>query len=510
MAANRRRCLGAALSLALLLSATVSGAPGSGGQPLWSVSLDEAGNQLVVSGQLGDGSNRTVTHDLAPDVPDGFCIATYPSRLEVFTFGDRGMLRHWLLTPDASELLPLRDIPGVVEPSDCYVDSARTRLYVLEEGMGVWRYGALAGDDYERSLVTIFEQGDEREDFTLREGDLFAGELRIVSGVDRVAEAEPLSVTAAVETTPVFHRGDTADDPAIWPHPEDPQYSFILGADKRHGLRVYNLAGAEVQTIPAGRINNIDLRPLKDHPRFHSLAAGSNRTLKSISLFGISAEGQVTWLRGAEIHTGLEDPYGLCMYDDGAALHIFVNDKNGRLQQWRLDGVDESIIGTLVTEIDLPSQPEGCVADDAHGRLFYGLENSGIMILKLPAGESPRSEELARVDGRRLVADIEGMDLYLAGEEGYLVVSSQGNNSYVLFDRLPPHRYRGSFQIRADASTGIDGTSDTDGLAAHAGPLGERYPEGVLVVQDGYNVMPRENQNFKLVDWRDIRRALGL
>jgi 3-phytase len=36
------------------------------------------------------------------------------------------------------------------------------------------------------------------------------------------------------------------------------------------------------------------------------------------------------------------------------------------------------------------------------------------------------------------------------------------------------------------------------------------YPGGLLVIQDGYNVTPPANQNFKLVAWRDIAHRLGL
>jgi 3-phytase len=68
----------------------------------------------------------------------------------------------------------------------------------------------------------------------------------------------------------------------------------------------------------------------------------------------------------------------------------------------------------------------------------------------------------------------------------------------------------GAFAIGLNAAAGIDGASETDGLEATAQPLGARYPEGALVVQDGYKRLPDGAQNFKIVDWRDVRRALGL
>ncbi len=37
-----------------------------------------------------------------------------------------------------------------------------------------------------------------------------------------------------------------------------------------------------------------------------------------------------------------------------------------------------------------------------------------------------------------------------------------------------------------------------------------RFPDGLLVVQDGRNLSPRERQNFKFVSWRAIAQTLGL
>jgi 3-phytase len=37
-----------------------------------------------------------------------------------------------------------------------------------------------------------------------------------------------------------------------------------------------------------------------------------------------------------------------------------------------------------------------------------------------------------------------------------------------------------------------------------------QFPEGLLVVQDGFNEMPDEAQNFKFVSWQQVVKALGL
>jgi 3-phytase len=112
--------------------------------------------------------------------------------------------------------------------------------------------------------------------------------------------------------------------------------------------------------------------------------------------------------------------------------------------------------------------------------------------------------------GDVLVADIEGMGIYQGKKSNYLVVSSQGNNSYVILDAIAPYKVRGIIRVDMDAELGIDGVSETDGLEVTHFNLGSDFSEGMLVVQDGHKVMPEAPQNFKYVSWDKIRTALGL
>ena len=82
-------------------------------------------------------------------------------------------------------------------------------------------------------------------------------------------------------------------------------------------------------------------------------------------------------------------------------------------------------------------------------------------------------------------------------EKGYLIASSQGNYSYAIFERQSPHKYLGSFRI-ADGT--IDGAEETDGLDIINMNLGEKFPYGMLVVQDGYNKINEKSvsQNFTI------------
>ena len=89
-------------------------------------------------------------------------------------------------------------------------------------------------------------------------------------------------------------------------------------------------------------------------------------------------------------------------------------------------------------------------------------------------------------------------------------MSSQGNDSYAVYRREGKQEYLGSFAVVADPLRGIDGISETDGLEITSRNLGPGFEHGAMTAQDGRNVMPVENQNYKYVPWQAIAEALGL
>lgn len=324
-------------------------------------------------------------------------------------------------------------------------------------------------------------------------------------------------ITPIAETDPVNSGNDAADDPAIWINKANPADSLVLGTDKQAGIEVYDLDGNRTQFIAAGRTNNVDLRYLDDASEWSALAAASNRTNNTISLFLISMEGELTWLQDSEIDTGLTEPYGLCMFKNRSGMQIFVNDTDGRYQQWLLAERDTAtgsdpvqFEATLVREFAVSSQPEGCVADDDQQRLFVGVENEGIYAVPANHQQEASFDTVMEIDDFILAADVEGMSLYMEGVTGYLVVSVQGNFSYALYERLPPFAYRGSFMVADRADASVDGSQETDGLTVTSADLGSNYGKGLMVVQDGFNTLPEDTQNFKYLSWEDIESVLAL
>lgn len=329
----------------------------------------------------------------------------------------------------------------------------------------------------------------------------------------------PAVVRPVAETQPVNSFGDAADDPAIWVNPEDPSRSLILGSQKQRGVYLYDLAGNEVQFLEAGRINNVDLRDgfmLNGQPR--TLVAGSDRTRKGIALFVLDGSAQrLEALDNSFIATDLTDPYGLCLYRSAldGSYQVFVNDSpDGRTLQFKLsdDGAG-GIRHELLREIPVGAQAEGCVVDDDTGTLFVAEEEHGIWKYGAEADAGIERSLVDSIAGGHLVPDVEGLAIWKgpvknASVSGYLLASNQGRDSYLLYDRLAPHAFRGEFFVVA--GNGLDGASETDGLEVTSANLGADYPEGLVVVQDGRNLGPRDKQNYKLLSWRDIRESLGL
>ena len=338
--------------------------------------------------------------------------------------------------------------------------------------------------------------------------------------------ADTRAVAAAAETTPVPDACDAADDPAVWVDESDPEASLIVATNKLRGLVVYGLDGAVVSTNDVGRVNNVDLRDGVDVGDEDTIVvAATNRTTWTIDVLELDPDsGALTPLLDAPISPDFdEDPYGLCLYRSAATgdLYVFANDQGGAVEQWRLDPGDTGLTGTRVRSWAVGSQTEGCVADDANGWLFIGEEEVGIWRYRAEPGLS--TAERVAVDrvgvgepaGGHLASHVEGLSIYAppggGPDDGFLVASSQGNHAYVVYDRTPPHAYRGTFRVGEAGA--VDGVEDTDGLHVVSAPLGPRYPMGLLVVQDGVNLAPdgaEANQNFKLVSWEDVLDALDL
>lgn len=341
---------------------------------------------------------------------------------------------------------------------------------------------------------------------------LLAGSVSYASGpataVLGEAPAAPpvLEVTALVETVPVSVGGDAADDPAIWVHPKDPSRSVVLGTNKQKGLHVYDLKGQELQFLPDGRMNNVDVRdgfPLGG--RAVTLVTAGNRSDDTIAIYTLDHETRKLANAAARpIKTA--NAYGACMYrsaKSGKYYYVLAN-KSGVVQQWELfDDGKGRVDARLVRTLEVGSQLEGCAADDELGHLYVGEEAKGVWKYGAePDAGAARTSVATTGAGGVLTADVEGIAIAKTGDgTGFVVVSSQGNNSYVLLRREGENAYVRTFRV---VDGPVDGVQETDGLDVTTANLGEPFSKGLLVVHDGVN--EKAFQNFKLVP---LERVLG-
>ncbi|GAA2492486.1 phytase [Streptomyces gobitricini] len=181
---------------------------------------------------------------------------------------------------------------------------------------------------------------------------------------------------------------------------------------------------------------------------------------------------------------------------------------------------------------ELP-QVEGMVVDPANGMLYAGQEDVGVWRVRADlTGAAPKLIDRVReygvpgvydeeteectagadpgFGGTRLAADVEGLALLTEEDgDGYLLASSQGDSTFALYDREleDANEYEGGFRVTARADGSVDGSEECDGAAVLNAPLGAKYPNGLLVVQDGHDTPvdgDREATNFAFVDLGEL------
>lgn len=289
--------------------------------------------------------------------------------------------------------------------------------------------------------------------------------------------------TVTPQMTLVNGAADDQDDLCIWVHPTDPALGAIIASDKEAGrIFVYDLEGAVRQTVPvSGEPGNIDLRygfPLGGAEI--DIVCLNDRSTDRLLVYAMDAVTRhLVRIDGNDLSIGSN--YGLGLYRSPVtgAFHAFVTTESGAVKQYELwdDGGD--VARTLVRSWSFPSQTEACVCDDETGFAYFGEEDVGIWRVGAEPGASTPGTRIASVgDGSGLAADVEGLAIYYAGGgAGYLFASAQGTNSFVAFDRQPPHDPALHFDVA--------GVGASDGLDVANVPLGPDFPYGIFAVHDG-------------------------
>ena len=336
------------------------------------------------------------------------------------------------------------------------------------------------------------------------------------------AFADYVEVEAIYETPPVITKGDAADDPAIWVNKNNPSNSIIFGTDKKSGIYSYNLQGQELSYTNLGRINNVDTRSMNlgddENVSDFTFLFGSNRTLGSVDLWVFEDNKTRQKLKNNSWEVPSKPSfrgksniivYGICAgIDPKYGLVAFLTEDTGpRVEVWNLtdNGLD------LITTFNNGGESEGCVYDDFNRTLFISEEEVRGVLKAYRLDDSFDFSEPYIVDSRegQIGGDPEGVSLYkTSNNSGYLILSSQGDSKFNLYDRNYPYDYITSFRIGSSKS--IDNVTDTDGIETINFKLSDEYPEGIMIAQDGLNKdgYKTKRQNFKIVSFKDVLDAL--
>ena len=366
------------------------------------------------------------------------------------------------------------------------------------------------------------------------------------------------TATPIVETRPAllddgslpFSQRADADDPAIYVNSTDSSKSLVVTSVKNGGLRIYDLAGNLLQTInpsnPDIRYNNVDLQyGFTLGGQKVDIAVASDRNNDKLAIFKINPNSansnyleNITDSNAATIFQGLpfatpysastRSAYGLAIYRSPVTndYYVFTSRRvTGDVAQLKLVDKGNGKIGyEVVRSFTIPSpttagasaQTEGMVADQETGFLYIGQEDVGIWKFDAePNGGSTGKliEKVKAEGGKNLTNDVEGLTIYYGKNgTGYLLASSQGDNTFAAYTREGNNDFLGRFAVGNNG--GIDSVQESDGADVINLPLGPNFPYGVFITQDRANdpatIVDDENisSNFKLVPWENIANAL--
>jgi 3-phytase len=299
------------------------------------------------------------------------------------------------------------------------------------------------------------------------------------------------------------------DDMTFWLHPTDLALSTIIASDKSaNRLFVYDLHGTTLQVITAQEPGNIDMRYdfLLDGATIDIVAFNERRTRK-IRVYKVDpATRQLAPIDNDTIDTGSN--YGFTLYKSPVTgdLYAFTGPKpNTQVRQFKLVDAGAGQVAGVEMIRSIPLRPggtvEGMAADDETGQLYLASESEGLWKFGAEPDSNTPGMSIAPVGTNGLTADVEGVTIYYAANgQGYLITSSQGNNTFKVYERQAPHTFVGTFMV--------SGVRKTDGIDVSnlPLPLNGTPSHGLLAVHNGH----ASPYPVELVKWESIVQRLHL
>lgn len=298
----------------------------------------------------------------------------------------------------------------------------------------------------------------------------------------------------------------SADRHAVWRDPDDPERTLIVAAGAS-GLSLYDLSGARLQAVAAQGPSGLDLRerfPTSQGERVLVAVSETGRSGAGVALYFLDPARRTLefW---AAVPLDLARPQGVCLARRDAAFLMIVSGGDGEVRQLRVEaGADGTARVVEERRFAIDGSPAGCVADDAHGRLYLTEAGRGVRGFDLAAAPAGPGEMVADAPSPTLLPDVDSLSLLEDGGATWLVASSRVDSAIVVWrlDETLTYWF-GSYDV-VDRP-GVDGMSGARGVAAR-GQLVGGFAGGLVVTQAGQD----GERSLKLVDWGRVRDGLGL
>lgn len=299
-----------------------------------------------------------------------------------------------------------------------------------------------------------------------------------------------------------------ADECGIWADQKNPKNSVLIGNDKSSSgaLYVWNVDGEQIfQTPPIDQPVGVSIRydvALGKNQKVDVVACGV-RSTNEIKIFQIDKKTRhlIDLTTEGGISSGFPDKtYGLCLYkrsSDGQLFAFVSRKETDNIHQIQIDPDGKGKFkGTLIRKFGKKNQRtfvEGMVADDEHGYLYCSDER--FAILKFSANPKIKKDPYIKKFGvaDNIRGDREGLGLYRKkGGRGYLVVSSQGDSSFKIYNREGKNKFIKSINL--------PGVTKTDGIGITALKIPPKYPNGIFAAHND------KDNNYVLFDWYEFSR----
>ena len=200
--------------------------------------------------------------------------------------------------------------------------------------------------------------------------------------------------------------------------------------------------------------------------------------------------------------------YGFALYKSPTTgkFYAFTGPKSDtHVKQFQLVDAGQGRVSAMEIVRVIPLQPggtvEGMVADDETSQLYLTSESGGLWEFGAEPDSSTPGTSIAAVGTNGLTADVEGVTIYYAANgQGYLIISSQGNSTFKVYERQAPHSFVGTFTVH--------GVMHTDGIDVINVPLPLKGnpSQGLFALHNGR----KSPYPVEIVSWENIVQVLNL